>query len=915
MKARSFAAALLLSALLVAPAVATTEDAQEYLAKARAALERGDAKTALIHARNALEEDPDSREAHLRLGIALSRLGELDDAERELRIAYEDEEDDGEAALALAELLSEQERFGELLDMIEAGDRAPEIEARVRAARGWAYLGLERAGEAERAFKEALARDPAAPASVRAGLAQARFIRGDTDEAIALLEEALAQDPKLADGWLFLGRIRAWRGDHDGARAALDKAIELAPRSEPVRRARALLALQQGADTAMPEVDALLRQRPDHPFGNYLAAVIQVRRQDWEGAEQSLAKIGKLEDIPPALLLSARVQLARARLARAEGDVSRYLAINPQDAGAQALYAEILMKRGNAAKAVASLEAALAASPDSFELASVLVAALLQNGEHDRATEMLDRLAAKAPATAEARLQLAALQARSGNPKAALSEVETARSLAPLPPRGHALAIASYLGAGRLAEAEAAAEAFRQSDPRNPIPENLLGYIVSHTKGVEEGRKHYRRALELDPSFAPAAINLAQTYRAAGDIAEARAELDRFLAREPDSLPALIARAELDQGAEKAKWLEQALRVPVKALEARLPLVRLLIDAGMTQRALELARELEKTWPNDWRAAAALGDAELGVGDARSAASTYARVLTMTSSAPEATIAYSSALELSGERDNARLALERGLTELPKNRRLQSQYLSFCARNECLPDAIVFARELATGSSAPETVAFLAELQEEAGLFTDAKFAWKRAIDNGGGPEFVRRLAQSEAKAGDLAAARDTIAEHLAAHPDDREARFLLASFAVALGDTRTAIAEHERLLASDPKNPLLLNNLAALYDKISDRRALELAEAAYRAAPRSPIVADTLGWILLRNGDLGRALPLLQQAAAAEGAASSKYRFAVALHQAGRDDEAREQLEAALSTPGFPEAAEARQLLSRLAR
>jgi Tfp pilus assembly protein PilF len=238
----------------------------------------------------------------------------------------------------------------------------------------------------------------------------------------------------------------------------------------------------------------------------------------------------------------------------------------------------------------------------------------------------------------------------------------------------------------------------------------------------------------------------------------------------------------------------------------------------------------------------------------------------------------------------------------------------FCARNKTLGDGLVFARNIAAGRSDPQSAAFVAELAEANGNFADAQFAWRQAVENGGGPELVRRLAQSQAKAGDLAGARETIAKEVAAHPEDRDGRFLLAGFATDLGDTAAAIAEYERLLADEPKNPVLLNNLAYLYDQTSDQRALATAEKAYALVPRSPIVADTFGWILLRSGDTGRALPLLEKAASAAGAPDAKYHYAVALEQAGRTADARAQLEAALAHPRFAEATAAKQLLKRLA-
>ena len=57
----------------------------------------------------------------------------------------------------------------------------------------------------------------------------------------------------------------------------------------------------------------------------------------------------------------------------------------------------------------------------------------------------------------------------------------------------------------------------------------------------------------------------------------------------------------------------------------------------------------------------------------------------------------------------------------------------------------------------------------------------------------------------------------------------------------------------------MLLNNLAVLYHSQGNPKALDVAERAYRVAPRAPEIQDTYGWILLGAGKTAQALGLLQ--------------------------------------------------------
>jgi len=119
--------------------------------------------------------------------------------------------------------------------------------------------------------------------------------------------------------------------------------------------------------------------------------------------------------------------------------------------------------------------------------------------------------------------------------------------------------------------------------------------------------------------------------------------------------------------------------------------------------------------------------------------------------------------------------------------------------------------------------------------------------------------------------------------PDDRAARLLYSELLIDAKQTDKAIAESERLLAADPKNPVVLNNLAWLYSTKGDGRAAGLAEQAYAIAPNSSTIADTLGWLVLKGGDTERALKLLQQATATAPKPAARYHLAVA-PQASRD-------------------------------
>jgi predicted Zn-dependent protease len=114
----------------------------------------------------------------------------------------------------------------------------------------------------------------------------------------------------------------------------------------------------------------------------------------------------------------------------------------------------------------------------------------------------------------------------------------------------------------------------------------------------------------------------------------------------------------------------------------------------------------------------------------------------------------------------------------------------------------------------------------------------------------------------------------------------------------------------------LALNNLAWVYQQHCDKRAEALARQAYLVLPDGQ-TADTLGWILVSDGDAARGVTLMRQAAAQEsGDPRVQYHYAVALNATGGRDEAIRLLTAVVANKGdFPEKADAQKLLDALGK
>lgn len=123
--------------------------------------------------------------------------------------------------------------------------------------------------------------------------------------------------------------------------------------------------------------------------------------------------------------------------------------------------------------------------------------------------------------------------------------------------------------------------------------------------------------------------------------------------------------------------------------------------------------------------------------------------------------------------------------------------------------------------------------------------------------------------------------------PEDLHAHMALAESYEAT-DPAKAIAEYEWIVNREPRSAAALNNLAWLYQTAGNGKALETARKAHELAPAVAAISDTYGWILLQQGRIADALPLLK-AAAGSGNAQMAAHYAQAQQRASVADVRRQ--------------------------
>lgn len=921
--ARLAAAVLVGIALAGGPASAATDAARsrEYLEDARSKFEDGNLNAAVIQLKNALQSDPDNLEARLLLGEVYLRVGDGASAEKELRFARKLGAEDERIVVPLARAYLLQRKFQAVLDEAVSGERDAEVEADILIARGNAHVGLGDVDSATRAFEAAIALRPDDPRA-KVGMAGVYRAQRKFDEAEAVIDEALLAAPDHMQALLLKGEMRRLKRDFEGALAHFDRAIAVQPTNLPAQlgRASALIDLDRHEE-AEEAIDVVAERVPDHPMSNYLIAVLRTKQQDYAAAQSALQKSEKvLLDHLPSLFLLGSVHYAQGHFEQAESYLKKFVAASPRHVAARKLLGASLIRKDDPKAAVDILRPALDASPDDPQLLGLMGNALMRSRQFSEATEHFEKAASLAPASTATQTQLALSRLAVGAPEQAAVGLEGALEKDPEATRPGILLALMHLRSGAFDKAVAAAERLQQRLPDNPLTFNLKGAAYLGLGDVEAARRTFEAALEVQPDYFPAEMNLAQLDLRAGRIDAARERLLGILERRESHVGAMMALAEMAQRAERPdetiEWLEKARALNPEASLPRLRLVNAYIARRQADKALVVAHEVTQLAPRNADALDALGRARLAAGEPEQAVGTYQKLANLVRNSPPVLLrlaqAQNAAKDVSGARSSLKAALEVDPTNTSAAAALVELEMRSGQPEEALKVATAF-RDRKPDAAAGDILTGDVYMGQR--RYAEAVTAYTQAMEKQTSSPLVLRLYRARWAADDRERALSELGEWVSGNPDDSGAALVLAGGLLNVGRYDEATRRYEALAEQFPENAVILNNLAWLYLTKDDERSVEFAERAHELAPNSPRVADTLGWILVQRGQVERGLELLEEAKDKMPLEPDiLFHYAVGLHRAGRSDEAEKFLRNLVSFYGdFSSAAAAQALLDEI--
>ena len=896
------------------------ENTQALISEAKQFQQKGDNQAAIIQLKNALQKNPDDAEARYLLGMIYQETGDPASAEKELRKALALGMSRDKVTPGLGKALLIQGQFQKVLDETGPTSAKGPASAEILGLRGNAYLGLGKRQDAKLSFEQALLAK-ADFADALLGMARLAIVDKDIDAATRFAERAVDKNPKNIDARLFKGDLLRAQGKIEPALDAYGEALKIMPDNTPARLSRASVELAAGKfDAARADIEAARKTAPKNLMVDYLQALLDFRQGKHAAAIDSLQQILRVApNHMPSVLLAGAVQYSLGSLQQAEQHLKTYLGKDPDNLYARKLLVATQLRQGrpdDAARTLVPLDSEHSNDAGVHELAGEIALAKKQFAQ---ASSHFEKAAQISPSNAPIRTALGLSRMAQGD-KRAIADLQIASGLEGESGRADILIVLSQIKNQQYDAALTSIAVLEKKMPQSPLPWNYRAAAYLGKKDIAKARDSLEHALKLDPQFFPAAANLAQLDLKDGQATNARKRFEDILKADPKHLQAMLAMADLSlrQKDEKAytSWLEKAANANPQAIQPHLLLARYLLAKGENAKAVFAAHEAVNAQPKNPAALDLLGTTQFASKDLGNALDTYRKLADQFPNQAEPRLKLAQVQIAMKQTGDARKTLLEALGTKPDLIEAQLMLGGLEIQSARYDEAHKIAKQIQQQKpSSPAGLVLEGDTAMARKQYPAALAAFERANKLSPSPATLIRLHQALAGAGRFEEGEKQLAAWLTSHPLDGGTRLYLAERLITRGAFKAASEHYLILNQQNPGNLVVLNNLAWALSELKDSRALSYAEQALKLKTDNPNIMDTLGWILVQQGQTERGIMLLQQALSkAPDSGAIHWHLASGFYRAGDRTHARQELKRLLDSGlGFSEEAKARELLKQL--
>ena len=545
----------------------------------------------------------------------------------------------------------------------------------------------------------------------------------------------------------------------------------------------------------------------------------------------------------PYEFILAKLAAQDSRYDEAISRIDKVVARNPGNSVLQFERAMILIDASRPDAAEAALRDVTTSRPDFYDAQRVLGRLLLDRAGSDRAKidEALSHLQA----------------AFKANP----DDIGTGMAVAQI-----------LLSTNRTADAEKALATLLERAPDQRTLNYTYAQVLTKLGRGDESRQYLERAVQVDPTFGPAILQLIDIYQKENEWQKAADLMQPLINDDPMNLDLqrqqafYYLRAGLPEKARAA--FKSLLAADPKDTRSQFYLAEALNDLEQFEEADKIYRSLLAKTPSDPDVLASYGLSQTGQRKYDEAARTF-RLLLAVSDLPDN-------LQVLAKTQLAYIALQKGnydealsgakailIFRDKPNAQAVNIALDALKRQKRYSDAIALLQPLVDNySSDPFVNARYVEMLVRAGATDRAKMAAATQAKFG----TKNTLATSEAyiQTEQYEPAISMLRDALKKSPDDLDLQFELGSAFERSGDKKSAERLFLDILNKRPEHAATLNYLGYMWAEggVNLDRATEMLNRAVKQEPKNGAYVDSLGWAYYQQGKLDLAEKYLTDAA-----------------------------------------------------
>lgn len=877
-----------------------------------------DPGSAIIYFKNALEKDPNYSEARFQLAKSYISAGKLESAENELLKLRRQKTNGKEVTIELARIYVFTAKPDEALKELHAyiGDASDDAAALEIA--GGAYALKGEYVKAAELLNKALSADAPGP-SAGITLSKVYMKMGKPEEARAQIAKILEKDAANKDALYALAEFQMAENRLDEAIKTYDQISGNDPSEFEARFRKGAILIQKGSyDEALSVADDVIGKFPKRPDGYRLKGIALFYKKNFNDATIALQKSISIQPSIGAYYFLGLCHYNKNEVEQAFTQFQAALNISPAFTPARMLSSIILLRKNKPDDAVAEIGRVLETDPKNALAHNILGSAYMTKGLYEKGLVELNKAIDIDPNLVDVHIKKGLFELSRGKANEAESELKTAVQVAPDMLYSRALLASSYLKRGEFDKAMNTLKQGIKGQKADAFLYTFMAEVYLRQNKADEAFRNLQKAKETDPEYDAPYFNLAALYFRKGEQDKGIQELKSLVGKTPGNINALLILASVY---ENKGSHDEAFQYYVRAkgtgkTEGSIELAKYHLRKKENDKAMQVLDESIKKNPSDAVGYEFKGVTLMSLKNFEDAVKTFEALEKVN---PDSAVRHLVNAYIAMKKPEK--ALERIRKEInrkPRQPELMAEasriYKIMGKKQEAVENAKQITLQHPQSPVGYMTLAFIYQDDKEFDKAIDALLAASSLKDVNIAMMLGNLYFLKKDYTGALTQFR---------RAEDIQTGYVPAIFqrgAVfhGMGKKQEAIDQYQRALRFAQNHIPTLNNLAYLYaeDNRDLSMALQLATKAYTLAPQDGFVQDTLGFVLLKNGKVQEAADALKRAAELlPDNPTVHYHLALALRQQGDRVKAVESLKKALQIGYFPEAEQAKTMLSQLNR